>query len=91
MAQDVVIDKCDLCETEENVDYFCVNCQEILCLNCKTAHSKSKKSRKDTIISLSQARHDNIVHKLTTVFCNVHSTMEITLFFLKCDELICTQ
>jgi len=91
MAQAAVIDKCDLCESEENVDYFCVNCDEILCSNCKLIHSKNKKLRNDKIISLSQARRDNIVHKSTTVFCSEHSTVEITLFCLKCDDLICTQ
>jgi len=91
MAQAVVVDKCDLCESEENVDYFCLNCDEILCSNCKLIHSRNKKLKNDKIILLSQARRDNIVHKSTTVFCSEHSTVEITLFCLKCDHLICTQ
>jgi len=91
MAQAAILDKCDLCESEDNIDYFCVNCGEILCLTCKLSHSKSKKSRNDTIVTLSQARRDGIFHKSTNVFCTEHSTVEITLFCLKCDCLICAQ
>jgi len=47
--------------------------------------------RNDKIISLSQARRGSIVHKSTAVFCSVHGTVEISLFCLKCDHLICTQ
>jgi len=91
MAEARINDRCDLCEAEDNVDHFCVNCDEILCSNCKACHQKSRKSRDDKIISLSQARRDNIVHNSTAVFCSVHSTEEVTLLCVTCDKLICAE
>jgi len=35
---------CELCDKDSKVDFKCVNCQQILCFDCKNVHLRSKAS-----------------------------------------------
>jgi len=79
---------CDICTSEDDVEYYCLACQEILSERCKV-HSIRIKTRNDTIVPLSTVNRESS-RKTFVVLCAVHSTEEITLYCEKCSELICT-
>jgi len=90
MAQAPLYVLCDICETKEEVYFYCVDCQEVLCARCKLVHVKGKKTQTDEIILLSQARQ-GIIPKSSVIFCDNHPTVKVTLYCQKCDTLICTE
>jgi len=81
---------CVLWESDEDVNFYCVTCGEIHCARCKMSHSKSRKTRKDEIISLSEAILQNKL-KSSVTLCNDHESEELTLFCERCYQYICIE
>lgn len=42
--------QCAMCEEVEDVDWYCVNCEDFLCKRCNNMHKKTKKTREDMVI-----------------------------------------
>ncbi|KAK3104406.1 hypothetical protein FSP39_001344 [Pinctada imbricata] len=53
-AQEAMIKPCDLCEDEENVNWFCKNCDQNLCDGCKKTHLRSNVSKSHAVLSISE-------------------------------------
>jgi len=84
---------CDICDCKDDVDFFCKNCEDMLCSICSTIHSKTPSSKNDEIISLSQAKKDGLTHgvKIPVIFCEKHSSEAVSMYCLSCEVFICTE
>ena len=88
-AQNVKI--CDLCETETNLKWRCIQCDTILCDKCKKIHNKFQTNTQHQIVDL-QIPFQDVEQKviLDNIKCDEHQTKMTCLFCRTCDHLVCS-
>ncbi|XP_069128689.1 transcription intermediary factor 1-beta-like [Argopecten irradians] len=86
-AQEPVTYMC-LCNSEDNVNWYCNNCQEALCDRCKDFHSRGKKTKNDDIVQIWKA--DRQADKPVPEVCKVHPGKLRDLFCTDCEEVLCS-
>ena len=52
MAQNARVIPCDICDTTDDVNSFCVNCKQNHCDNCKKGHLRSASSKYHKFVSI---------------------------------------
>jgi hypothetical protein len=85
-----IVKKCDLCETETNLKWRCIQCDNILCEKCKKIHNKIQTTTKHQIVDLRTPFQD-VEQKviLDNIKCDEHQTKMTCLFCRTCDHLVC--
>ncbi|KAK3105195.1 hypothetical protein FSP39_019552 [Pinctada imbricata] len=87
-AQEAIIKPCDLCEDDEDVNWFCKDCHQNLCDKCKRTHLRSTVSKSHDLISIAEGL--TIGRRSMTYICNDHG--DIFQFFCQtCDRNICSR
>ena len=85
MAQNVRLIPCDICDTTDDVNSFCVNCKQNYCDECKKGHLRSDSSKHHKFISIGDGL---LASRSQGHQCNEHN--EQVLFFCKtCGKAIC--
>ena len=70
--QFVLTVKCELCDSQENVNWFCKNCIKNLCDNCKKVHSKIPSLSTHEIITIGEGLR---VDRCAKVLCKTHGEL----------------
>ncbi|XP_033126671.1 E3 ubiquitin-protein ligase TRIM33-like [Anneissia japonica] len=78
------------CACENEACYFCRDCDELYCRECKDAHRKIKITRNHTMMTLEEYKSIDPAEKFSSkrIFCLKH-TMELKLFCGTCKKLVC--
>ncbi|KAJ8313938.1 hypothetical protein KUTeg_008499 [Tegillarca granosa] len=83
----VILDeKCELCEVY-TITFKCLNCQEMICENCKKTHLKSKVSKDHKVVSIKSAE----IYKSREIEkkCTTHTNEDFQMFCGFCKVPIC--
>jgi tripartite motif-containing protein 56 len=85
---------CELCETETNLKWRCIQCNTILCEKCKTKkiiHNKVQTNSQHQIVDL-KAPFQDVEPKviLDNIRCDEHQKKMTCLFCRTCDHLVCS-
>ena len=80
--QCVHIVKCELCDTQDDVNWFCKNCIKNLCNTCKKAHSKIPSLSNHEVGTIGDGRRVNRDEKL---LCEAHGEL-LQYRCLTCSE-----
>lgn len=89
-AQDIV--SCDLCESETNLNWRCLNCQLFMCNKCRDKiHPKIRNAKDHTVVDIKQTEVSGGIRNIdfTNIKCKVHTTQSCCIFCSSCDELVC--
>ncbi|KAK3104360.1 hypothetical protein FSP39_000278 [Pinctada imbricata] len=86
-AQEAIIKPCDLCEDDENVNWFCKDCDQNLCDRCKRLHLRSNVSKSHIVLSISEGFA--IGKRNLSNICREHDEL-FTFFCRTCDRNICS-
>ncbi|XP_063406801.1 E3 ubiquitin-protein ligase TRIM71-like [Mytilus trossulus] len=84
--------KCDLCETDTNIQYRCVQCQKYMCEKCNRIHLNVQTSIKHEIISIRPNKdfQENLTNVVTNnIPCDKHKKKEYIKYCIDCIELVC--
>ncbi|KAK3098407.1 hypothetical protein FSP39_019209 [Pinctada imbricata] len=85
-AHDAVIKSCDLCEDEENVNWFCKDCDQKLCDRCKKTHLRTATCKHHRLVPILEGVP--IQKANVSYLCEEHNKQ--FLFFCRtCNEIIC--
>ena len=85
-----IVKLCDLCETETNLKWRCIQCDKILCEKCKKIHNKVQTNTQHQIVNLKipfQDLEQKVI--LDNIRCTEHQTNMTCLFCRTCDHLVC--
>ena len=94
--------KCTNCDENNQAEWFCTNCSEWLCEECKIAHTRVKLTKDHSILHKTavkqqleeqqqqqqQAKPQNKIIN-TNQFCNIHLKEKLYLYCETCDILTC--
>ncbi|XP_021361916.1 uncharacterized protein LOC110455839 isoform X1 [Mizuhopecten yessoensis] len=86
-AQEHVTYTCALCDSPDNVNWYCNDCQQTLCDRCKETHTRGKKSRNDDVVAIGKANRQS--DKPVPEVCNLHPGKLCDLYCSDCNELLC--
>ncbi|OWF40266.1 uncharacterized protein LOC110464018 [Mizuhopecten yessoensis] len=89
-AQVHVPDTCALCESIQDVNWYCNDCQEALCDKCKDGHKRGKKTRNDDVVPIRQAEKQNEVLVILPKVCMTHPGKLRDLLCTECHVLMCS-
>ena len=86
--------KCEVCQKEDPVVTYCVDCILFLCRSCdKRQHHQSTSTSCDhRIIPLTESRmkeDENFVPKWKLMNCSIDDTEELSFYCESCEQLIC--
>ncbi len=97
--------KCTNCDENNQAEWFCTNCSEWLCEECKIAHTRVKLTKDHSILHKTSVKQqqqqqqqvkstiDKQNTKSTTTntnqFCNIHLKEKLYLYCETCDILTC--
>ncbi|XP_063421054.1 uncharacterized protein LOC134706206 [Mytilus trossulus] len=95
MAQNLAV--CEFCDLSiKTTAWKCINCDLILCENCKTKrHSKIKGSEEHSVIMLKQmgtleAKDSVRKLELANIICSSHKEEKCTAYCKSCSKKLCT-
>ncbi|OWF51214.1 uncharacterized protein LOC110449478 [Mizuhopecten yessoensis] len=87
---DMLSGNCEMCESEEEVKWYCIDCQERLCEKCRAHHLKNKKLQNDNIVSIRDARENvEVINQNDHNTCVRHGDKQLDFFCETCDDTIC--
>ncbi|XP_060079438.1 uncharacterized protein LOC132558843 [Ylistrum balloti] len=87
---DLLHGNCEVCESEEEVKWYCTDCLERLCDKCRTYHLKNTKLQNDNIISIVDARENiEVINRNDHNKCVRHGGKQLDFYCETCDEYIC--
>ncbi|XP_033747168.1 tripartite motif-containing protein 45-like [Pecten maximus] len=87
-AQVHVPDTCAWCDSVQDVNWYCNDCQEALCDRCKEGHKRGKKTRNDDVVPIKQANKTGQV--VLPEVCKLHPGKTCDLFCTECNVAICS-
>jgi len=84
-----------LCLDEENeVIYYCLECQEYLCEMCARPHQKAKATKNHRLIPIEEFKNQFQINSIPKsnphTYCQIHQHEEIKLFCDSCKVPICS-
>ncbi|CAC5419049.1 unnamed protein product [Mytilus coruscus] len=88
---------CELCETDTNIKWKCVQCNTLMCEKCKKIHLKVQTSIKHDIVDVksSEAKHakTEMEHTIITdnIPCQIHKRKLNCMFCRTCEHLVCPE
>ncbi|CAC5371364.1 unnamed protein product [Mytilus coruscus] len=85
---------CELCETDTNIKWKCVQCNTLMCDKCKKIHLKVQTSITHDIVDVksSEAKQE-MEHIIVTdnIPCQIHKRKLHCMFCRTCDHLVCPE
>ncbi|XP_065930199.1 tripartite motif-containing protein 2-like [Magallana gigas] len=72
---------CGTEDCENSCQFYCNNCHQQMCEQCKNEHQKNKKTKNHEVVHYKQRKRQLPVEK-----CKIHSTKDIDLLILLCEE-----
>ncbi|XP_033748929.1 uncharacterized protein LOC117333639 [Pecten maximus] len=87
-AQVHVQDTCAWCDSVQDVNWYCNDCQEALCDKCKETHQRAKRTRNDEVVPIKQA--DKTGQAVLPEVCKIHPGKTRDLFCTECNVAICS-
>ncbi|KAK3104959.1 hypothetical protein FSP39_014073 [Pinctada imbricata] len=87
-VQEAIIKPCDLCEDDEDVNWFCKDCFQNLCDRCKKMHLKIPNCRNHEVVSILEGIA--ITKEAVTNLCQDHN-VPFSFFCRTCDQNICSK
>lgn len=85
---------CELCETNTNVKWSCVQCNKYMCDQCKRIHLNTPTCAQHEVINIKsvQARKDDFLAVATdNIPCKIHTRKLYCMFCQTCDILVCPE
>ncbi|OWF49651.1 uncharacterized protein LOC110451436 [Mizuhopecten yessoensis] len=86
-AQVHVPNTCALCESIQDVNWYCNDCQEALCDKCKDGHQRGKKTRNDDVVPIKEA--NKLGEAVLPEGCKTHRGKTCDLYCSDCDIVMC--
>ncbi|XP_052081795.1 protein wech-like [Mytilus californianus] len=83
---------CELCETDTNIKWKCVQCNTLMCEKCKKIHLKVQTSIKHDIVDVkSSEAKKKMENTIITdnIPCQIHKKKLNCMFCRTCDHLVC--
>ncbi|XP_076111755.1 uncharacterized protein LOC143079993 [Mytilus galloprovincialis] len=83
---------CELCETDTNINWKCVQCNTLMCDKCKKIHLKVQTSITHDIVDVKRSEaKTKIEHTIITdnIPCQIHKRKLNCMFCRTCDHLVC--
>ncbi|KAK3105079.1 hypothetical protein FSP39_016848 [Pinctada imbricata] len=87
-AQEAIIKPCDLCEDDEDVNWFCKDCFQNLCDRCKKMHLKTANCKHHEVVSILEGIA--ITKEAVSNLCQDHN-VPFSFFCRTCDQNICSK
>ncbi|XP_033747552.1 uncharacterized protein LOC117332667 [Pecten maximus] len=87
-AQVHVPDTCAWCDSVQDVNWYCNDCQEALCDKCKETHQRARRTRNDEVVPIKQANKQAEV--VPPEVCKKHPGKTCDLFCTECNVAICS-
>ncbi|XP_033762217.1 uncharacterized protein LOC117343808 [Pecten maximus] len=89
-AQEPIIFTCSLCDSDDNINWYCNDCQEALCDRCKEGHIRESQTKNDDVVSIRKAnRHEDKPIPEVHV-CTLHPDKVCELYCADCKGLFCS-
>ncbi|VDI32326.1 tripartite motif-containing protein 71 [Mytilus galloprovincialis] len=85
---------CELCETDTNIKWKCVQCNTLMCDKCKKIHLKVQTSITHDIVDVkSSEAKTEMEHTIITdnIPCQIHKKKLNCMFCRTCDQLVCPE
>lgn len=82
-------DTCEDCDSEDNVNWMCTDCQHKFCNECKNHHVRSKKTRNHVVELVNVQRASGLAD--SHIRCTVHPGNPVDYFCETCDAVICAK
>ena len=82
--------KCEVCQQENPVVTYCVDCVLFLCHSCdrRQHHQPTNKSHSHRMVPLTEPKTQNFGPKSKPMKCNIHDA-ELVSYCEICDQLVC--
>eukprot|EP00105_Crassostrea_gigas_P046466 XP_019930614.1 PREDICTED: transcription intermediary factor 1-beta-like [Crassostrea gigas] len=77
---------CGIEDCEKNCQFYCNDCHQPMCEQCRDEHQKNKKSKNHEVVHYKQRKRQIPVEK-----CKIHPTKDIDLLCEKCQIPICSK
>ncbi|XP_033746854.1 uncharacterized protein LOC117332075 [Pecten maximus] len=87
-AQVHMPDTCAWCDSVQDVNWYCNDCQEALCDKCKETHQRARRTRNDEVVPIKQANKQAEV--VLPEVCKKHPGKTCDLFCTECNVAICS-
>ena len=99
-SKDESVIKCTNCDENNQADWFCTNCNEWLCEECKVAHTRVKLTKDHSILFKTAVKQQKLAEKqeklspnsksnVQNVYCSLHLKEKLYLYCETCDQLTC--
>eukprot|EP00105_Crassostrea_gigas_P033735 XP_011457211.1 PREDICTED: uncharacterized protein LOC105349208 [Crassostrea gigas] len=77
---------CGTEDCEKNCQFYCNDCHQPMCEQCRDEHQKNKKTKNHEVVSYKQRKRP-----LPVVKCKIHPTKEIDLLCKECQIPLCSK
>ncbi|KAJ8297614.1 hypothetical protein KUTeg_024145 [Tegillarca granosa] len=89
-AAQAPISKCDVCTRGVDVTFYCQECTQEMCKDCKTMHLRMNVSKNHTVVSIAKDRETDVHEKEhSAIPCSIHSRERIQMFCTTCEIPVC--
>ena len=78
---------CTQCDTDKDVNWFCVDCRIELCGVCQKGHTKIPTLKHHSIVSLDSCVEERVIDEL--VMCGIHNDRVVEANCKTCETLMC--
>ncbi|XP_011423245.3 E3 ubiquitin-protein ligase TRIM45-like [Magallana gigas] len=75
---------CGTEDCEKSCQFYCNNCHQQMCEQCRNDHQKNKKTKNHEVVPYKQRKRQHPVEK-----CKIHSTKDIDLLCEECQIPLC--
>ncbi|CAC5382968.1 unnamed protein product [Mytilus coruscus] len=85
---------CELCETDTNIKWKCVQCNTLMCEKCKKIHLKVQTSIKHHIVDVKSSETKTEMEHTTitdNIPCQIHERKLNCMFCRTCNHLVCPE
>ncbi|OWF43683.1 transcription intermediary factor 1-alpha-like [Mizuhopecten yessoensis] len=86
-AQVHVPNTCVWCESIQDVNWYCNDCQEALCERCFEGHQRARKTRNDVAVPITKATRQS--GAVLSEVCTTHPGKSCDLFCTECHVVMC--
>jgi hypothetical protein len=79
---------CELCLTDTNIKWRCLDCKTCMCNKCKNIHLRVQTPIEHNIIGLMDVQPTVIC--TDNIPCHIHKSELSLMFYRTCDVLVCS-
>lgn len=81
---------CGVCESDNEADFFCVQCSDLLCEDCADAHHVVKYTRDHSVKEITcDTNLSKFIKK--RYYCNDHENEQLDIYCERCEKSICRE